>query len=566
VLGTTRAHPPEVCRARRLFVFTLTLLIGAALAPRPRLPLPSFAIPDWSGITARAQDESLKSLSEEYAQLERESLTDDNYRRLTYLTLLKFLPPGTRMTSGYRSPEKQLNLILRMARQKGFAAPTQASIEDENSWRPAFTYLRSKGILIAIPTTTPHARDEAVFDLSGPSIDAIKAGLDHAEKTGEVVFKRILFERQNNAVHVEVKYIDPKLMRVLGSRAAPGGAVTGGPAGAGASNDSGSGAGREEILQQFRNLHDAEPDPEKKIDYDQSQISLLDPNADASRIESLNAEIERHRQEAQQLSQDTRKKQSIEDVSAALRDERFDDAEAAAGFLAKTYPDLPEVRGMMAQVRTRRLIKGAADALYESDAPGCAECERAGRLLDKALELSPDYEGAQFIKEDLDVCVARCRSKRLRVAGLLSLLPIGLGVGLYFFARSKGWHATVGSTARGALDGVLRVPGLSPKGWALECVEGPCRGQSFPLEKGEIVVGAKAGADSADIVIIDERRKISRRHCTIMQDGKRFYLIDESTNGTHLNGQRIARGALVEFRQGDLISLAEEAVLVLRAR
>jgi hypothetical protein len=51
-----------------------------------------------------------------------------------------------------------------------------------------------------------------------------------------------------------------------------------------------------------------------------------------------------------------------------------------------------------------------------------------------------------------------------------------------------------------------------------------------------------------------------------MQNGKQFYLMDESTNGTFINGQAAARGTYVEFRAGDHISLADVAVLRLRPK
>ncbi|MBC7795855.1 MAG: FHA domain-containing protein, partial [Pyrinomonadaceae bacterium] len=53
--------------------------------------------------------------------------------------------------------------------------------------------------------------------------------------------------------------------------------------------------------------------------------------------------------------------------------------------------------------------------------------------------------------------------------------------------------------------------------------------------------------------------KISRRHCTIFHDGTRFYVMDESTNGTKINDEDLTRGEMTEIFQNDEISLAYKA-------
>ncbi|MEJ7710208.1 MAG: hypothetical protein WKF84_10160 [Pyrinomonadaceae bacterium] len=82
----------------------------------------------WQGrflTRALAQDDAVKALNEEYAQLEREGLKENFHRQLSFTILQEYLPPGTRLTSGYRSPQKQLDLILRMARSRGIATSEQ---------------------------------------------------------------------------------------------------------------------------------------------------------------------------------------------------------------------------------------------------------------------------------------------------------------------------------------------------------------------------------------------------------------------------------------------------------
>ncbi|MGH9900900.1 MAG: FHA domain-containing protein [Pyrinomonadaceae bacterium] len=535
----------------RRAVITLTLLAAVA-AGVPVTSPPGFRLKlGLSPTAALAQDDPLQSLSNEYAKLEREGLAENAYRQVAYMMLRKYLPTGTRFTSGYRSPDKQLDLILRYARARGIPTPAKASIQDESSWRPALMGLRAKGVIIAAPTTTPHGTDEAVFDLSGADLGAIQKGLRQAETAGVIQYKRIILEPQNNAVHVEVAFISPKLLKEVlgkGSGTGIGGQTTVQPANVQQSS----------MLQQLQNLHDGEPDPEKKIDYDRSKRNLLDPAIDAARIRAIDVEIERHEKEVELLGSQSEKKAAIARVSEALMEERYEDAESGAEDLLDRFPDLQQAQSMLAQIKTRRLVNEAMDALYATDVPGCSECRDAEFLLGEALALSPGHEGAQVIKEDVDACLERCKPRPV-LAIVLSVFALifaaAVSVGIYFWMRSG--------------KKLPAVAALSPKSqrWVLEGVEGACRGQVFPLEKGEIIIGSKAPPEGiADIVVYDTMRKISRRHCTIMQNGKQFYLVDDSTNGTKLNDREIPRGVTVEFRQGDRISLADEAVLQLTRR
>jgi hypothetical protein len=45
--------------------------------------------------------------------------------------------------------------------------------------------------------------------------------------------------------------------------------------------------------------------------------------------------------------------------------------------------------------------------------------------------------------------------------------------------------------------------------------------------------------ESCDIVIYDATNVVSRKHAVLRVDGKRFYLTDQSTNGTYRNGVRL---------------------------
>jgi hypothetical protein len=65
-------------------------------------------------------------------------------------------------------------------------------------------------------------------------------------------------------------------------------------------------------------------------------------------------------------------------------------------------------------------------------------------------------------------------------------------------------------------------------------------GQRFPLTQRRTLIGR-----GTDVDIPVTGRGISRHHCEIIWDGKRAEIADlGSTNGTHLDGDRIARAAL----------------------
>lgn len=66
-----------------------------------------------------------------------------------------------------------------------------------------------------------------------------------------------------------------------------------------------------------------------------------------------------------------------------------------------------------------------------------------------------------------------------------------------------------------------------------------------------------AGIDETRRVLIDEG-DVSRSHCELRLDpaGDRAYIVDESTNGTKLNGVRIARAVPVQIKPGDRVAVA----------
>ncbi|MEJ7710206.1 MAG: FHA domain-containing protein [Pyrinomonadaceae bacterium] len=207
---------------------------------------------------------------------------------------------------------------------------------------------------------------------------------------------------------------------------------------------------------------------------------------------------------------------------------------------------------MLIRIKTHRLVR---EARYLLEEPGCDECAEAGELIASALELSPHHEGAQAMMEEADACLAHCKLKRVTIAvvGVVIFFVFAGSIGAYFLlSRPGNFLSSLSSKAKSS----------RPAAWALEGIEGPCIGHIYPLQKEETIIGSQS--PPADIEICDELRKISRRHCAIMRNGKRFYVVDESTNGTKLNDREIERGVATELRRGDRIALADVAVLWLK--
>ncbi len=60
---------------------------------------------------------------------------------------------------------------------------------------------------------------------------------------------------------------------------------------------------------------------------------------------------------------------------------------------------------------------------------------------------------------------------------------------------------------------------------------------------------------AVDLTGLDQERSVSRRHAKLERRTGRLYLVEDlgTTNGTFVNGERIAPGEPVEVRDGDLL-------------
>lgn len=261
--------------------------------------LPTLEQKSFSAISPQRPTDTdpLEDLRRYYDDLVRK---EDFSRRLTFAILLPYLPAGTQMSSGYRSPHDQLDVIYELARRYNVARPSDAivlphrdqmRVDDPDSWLPTLMGLRARGYMVNAPTSTPHATDRAVFDLAGADLAAIEAGCRQAEREGVVRFRQILREPINHAVHVDVLSVDPRALQRLATLNAPDHSFID-------PTSLTSETQRRQILYDLQQKHDREPDPEKKIDYDRQIGLFLNPTTDAERIEALWEEILQHELEA----------------------------------------------------------------------------------------------------------------------------------------------------------------------------------------------------------------------------------------------------------------------------
>ncbi len=89
--------------------------------------------------------------------------------------------------------------------------------------------------------------------------------------------------------------------------------------------------------------------------------------------------------------------------------------------------------------------------------------------------------------------------------------------------------------------------------------QGPTPGATFSLEGDQLIIGR----DSSSGVAINDA-EVSRKHARLSFQGGKYVLEDlGSTNGTFVNGQRLA--SPVVLKSGDVISFGEQIMLMYEA-
>ena len=82
-------------------------------------------------------------------------------------------------------------------------------------------------------------------------------------------------------------------------------------------------------------------------------------------------------------------------------------------------------------------------------------------------------------------------------------------------------------------------------------IEGPLKGEIQEISDAEIVIGRHS---DCQVQFPKDVATLSRKHARIVREGNRFKIIDQSTNGTFVNGKPVAEAYL---KDGDVITFAE---------
>jgi hypothetical protein len=80
-------------------------------------------------------------------------------------------------------------------------------------------------------------------------------------------------------------------------------------------------------------------------------------------------------------------------------------------------------------------------------------------------------------------------------------------------------------------------------------------GRAYSLNVDSLVVGRGPSDSSRYITLPDGLAGVSRRHCTFVHDGDELVLLDHSTFGTYVNGERVLER--VRIHAGDRVRLGE---------
>jgi hypothetical protein len=187
------------------------------------------------------------------------------------------------------------------------------------------------------------------------------------------------------------------------------------------------------------------------------------------------------------------------------------------------------------QTGGRRELDAAEAALVEAIRTG-GSLAGAQESLDKARRLLPGDPSVDPLQRRIDQEISARRWRFWELWG-------GVGLGVLALAGAMAFY-------------------FYRTGRTLEVIEGPQIGQVFVLKNESTVLGALAS--EVDWAIEDPLRKISRRHCDVLRQGRHYFVVDRSLNGTFLNGRALAKDQPSLLKRGDRIGLGGEVTLRFR--
>jgi hypothetical protein len=214
-----------------------------------------------------------------------------------------------------------------------------------------------------------------------------------------------------------------------------------------------------------------------------------------------------------------------------MENEDFVSALTRAKSIHQLYND-DETKQLVNGVETQKSIYEARDSLLNNS------LETAFEKVQHALNLTPNSKEAKHVQKEIDVVLSIRKAHTMAFIVFIVCLSAGLLVGLYFWLR--------------------------PRNWVLEGVGGICRGQTFPLQSTEVKIGTLCRREGEHDIIISNGSGIAELHCSVVRDGKHWYLINMSANGTKING--VEANEKSRLKKGDRLILADEAVLQLRSK
>ena len=81
---------------------------------------------------------------------------------------------------------------------------------------------------------------------------------------------------------------------------------------------------------------------------------------------------------------------------------------------------------------------------------------------------------------------------------------------------------------------------------------GAARASQWSFERGRRVIGRSRDCDWQ---IDDNERRVSKQHCTLSRDGEGFTILDQSANGTLVDGRLLLEGESTRLRDGSQINI-----------
>jgi hypothetical protein len=176
----------------------------------------------------------------------------------------------------------------------------------------------------------------------------------------------------------------------------------------------------------------------------------------------------------------------------------------------------------------QRLIAAARARLQEAKVTNRAEpLAKAREALESAKRYVPTSPDIPKVQQGIDAEYSAQRIDALERWGGLALLAVVIlvPIGLYFWRPRR----------------------------TLEFLDGSMPGHVVHLRKETTSIGTLSS--EVDVQIPDPQRQISRHHCDVVRQGRHHFLVDQSTNGTTLNGRALPKHEAMLLKRGDRFCL-----------